>query len=262
MIEFEMIFFKLILVVLTTFLIGTIGNWIRFMIVLLSGIFFCIQYYNQLPYYNQIISLTYGSTLFLFTWISFNAILVLLFSLKGNVLTILIGSPILVALVKYVREKRINSLLISNIDDIKSDTDSLIQIQSMILMIKDSELPELNILFLTGFVNVHTFDCQNQECPCNVKRELYDASLNKTSDRSLPYHKDKIFLVHFCKKMFEDSVFKFSNSATLELSFSFFLFEHMRNIRFSMIELENSKKKHPSILQIFNAFKYKKMIET
>jgi len=47
----------------------------------------------------------------------------------------LIGIPILILLIKYIRDRRIHTLLISNIEKLKKDSDSMILIQNIQRMI-------------------------------------------------------------------------------------------------------------------------------
>jgi hypothetical protein len=54
-----------------------------------------------------------------------------LVDVKGHLVIILVGIPLITALVKFLREKRIDALMITNIDKLKLDIDALIQVHNM-----------------------------------------------------------------------------------------------------------------------------------
>ena len=179
----------------------------------------------------------------------------------GHLIIIFIGVPIISALVKNLREKRIEDLLLTNVDKLKLDVDALIQIYTVQKLVKGGNINHVDEVTLIGIVNLHILECQNLDCPCKNDSELYDAVSDKFSDRSLPCNKDIIFLHHFNKRLYEDALNKFINSPSLHIAFAFYLFETMRNVHASLVELNISEKKKPSLQQQFTIFRNKKIIE-
>ena len=43
---------------------------------------------------------------------------------------------------------------------------------------------------------------------------------------------------HFCKRMFEEALIKFINSPMLNIAFSFFLFDTMKNVHAALVNLK------------------------
>ena len=221
----------------------------------------CFQYFRELTYFNLFVSIFHGSLHLILFWISLNGIIVLIFNLKGNITVILIGIPIIIVLIKNLRERRMNHFLTNTLDKITKDTDFLIQILNFQKLVKGPIINESDEIILTGIVNVHCLECQSIECPCKKDNEIYCASTDKYSDRNLPYHKDKIFLNHFNKKLYEDAIQKFPNSINLNIAFSSFLFFQMKNVHASLIQIFFGEKKKPSIEQEFELFRIKLKIE-
>ena len=83
----------------------------------------CYQYYKFIPYYNGFISVFVGTLVFTYFWISVNAFLMKLVHLRGHVIIIAIGIPMLWILVKNLRFKRVELLLNTDIDKMKLDID-------------------------------------------------------------------------------------------------------------------------------------------
>ena len=188
----------------------------------------------------------------------------------GHIVIICIGIPIIFGLVKSIRELRLQSLLLLNIDKMKTDSDALNQIFSLQKLIKESCIKHKDDVTLIGIVNLHVLECQNMECPCKNESALYDAASEKFSSRKgkfkqlyklVGYHKDLIFLNHLIKKFYEEALNKFGNSTLLRVAFAFYLFDTMKNIHAALIELNLSSKKKPSLQQQFSIFRFKDQIE-
>ena len=79
---------------------------------------------------------------------------------------------------------------------------------------------------MIGIVNLHIMECQNKDCPCKSENELYDVSASVFTSRSenAP-HLDEVFLNHFIKRLYEDSLNKFLNSPSIHIAFAFYLFK-------------------------------------
>lgn len=186
----------------------------------------------------------------------------MIMNLYGHVIIICIGIPIIAGLVKSLREMRIQTLLLMNVDKMKTDFEALTQIMSIQQLIKASNTNQDEDVTLIGIVNLHVLECQNPDCPCKNEASLFDASTSKFSDRNVGFHKDTIFLNHLIKRMYEDSLNKFLNSPLLHIAFSFFLFDTMKNVHAALVDLNTSVKKKPSLHQQFSIFRYKSAIES
>lgn len=62
----------------------------------------------------------------IYLWISLNALLMKVIEISGHLVTIFFCIPLIVYLVRALREKRIDYLLNCNIDKIRTDIDALI----------------------------------------------------------------------------------------------------------------------------------------
>ena len=108
----------------------------------------------------------------------------MLVNLSGNLVVITIGIPFVVVLSKGLRNKRIDYLLLMGLDKMKTDTDALIQIQSIQGMIHNAKTNQIDDVNLIGFINLHIVECQNFDCPCKNESELFDVPMAKFSQRT------------------------------------------------------------------------------
>ena len=91
---------------------------------------------------------------------------------------------------------------------------------------------------MVGIINTHILDCTNAECPCKDQYELYDVKRNIFAERNKDApHNDTVFLNHFVKRLYDDSLAKFVNSPNIHIAYSFYLFKNMKNIHASLVEL-------------------------
>ena len=185
-----------------------------------------------------------------------------LLDVNGHIVIIFAGMPLVSLLVRSLREKRIEQLVKTNIDKVQLDIDALIQVHNMTDFSKGINNDQTHRMTMIGIINIHVLECQNQECPCKDEYELFDVTTNQFSIRneSAP-HLDEVFLNHFIKRLYEDSLNKFINSPSIHIAFSFYLFKVMKNIHASLIELNIAQKKKPSLQQQFTIFRYKNIIE-
>jgi hypothetical protein len=84
------------------------------------------QYFIFIPYYNQFVSIFFGSIINIYTWITFNCLLTKILTVSGHVIIILIGVPIIINIVIYLRKQRIEFLMDNTMDKINNDIDALI----------------------------------------------------------------------------------------------------------------------------------------
>jgi len=245
-----------------TFCNSHVCNWSLIIFSFLASMALCYQYYKYIPYYNSFVSVFCGSLIFIYFWVSVNAIFMMSLDLNGHLIIIFVGVPILAALVRNLREIRIRHLMETNVDKLKLDIDALIQIHNMTDFTKGGQKDQAHKMTMIGIVNLHIVECQNSECPCKDEYELYDVTTGTFSfhNRQAP-HQDEIFLNHFIKRLYEDSLNKFINSPSIHIAFAFYLFKVMKNIHASLVELNIAIKKKPSLQQQFTIFRYKQFIE-
>lgn len=101
-------------------------NWILIAVYILSSAASCFQYCKQIPYYNQFVSIFCGSLNFSYLWIAINAILMQLIKVDGHIIIIFAGIPLIVLLVRNLRETRIEQLVKQNVDKLQVDIEALI----------------------------------------------------------------------------------------------------------------------------------------
>ena len=94
-----------------------------------------------------------------------------------------------------------------------------------------SNLGQQEKMTMIGIINVHVSECTNVECPCKDSYELFDVKLNDFHERNLAQmHSDTVFLSHFIRKLFDDTLNKFINSPGIHIAYSFYLFKVMTNV--------------------------------
>lgn len=210
----------------------------------------------------------FGSLINVFCWVSVNCLLTEFATIEGNLIVIFLGVPVVAFLVAFLREKRIETLLNSNIEKIKNDIDALIQIST----VKDLSISKIGNktvgdsasweIQVKGTINLHLQECRHESCLCKNLEELYDVSQQSfltVSQEDL--HNEPIFVHHYNKKLYEDALNKFINSPNLHISFAFYLFQVMKNIHAALHELAVAAKKKPTIQQQFTIFRYRHIIE-
>jgi hypothetical protein len=123
-----MLVYRVFIVAFSLVCSSTYCSWILVVIYLLSSSVLTYQYFMQIPYYNSLVSVFFGSLVTIYFWISINAVAMKLFYVDGHIIVISLGIPIIVFLVKSLRAMRIDTLVHSTIDKLSNDIDALIQI--------------------------------------------------------------------------------------------------------------------------------------
>ncbi len=123
--------YRSVVATFATFCHTDVCTWILISVYIVVSAMLCYQYYKQIPYYNATVSIFSGSLIFIYFWVSFNALLMKLVTVNGHIVIIFIGMPLIILLVKNLREKRIENLMKTNIDKLRLDIDSLIQVHNM-----------------------------------------------------------------------------------------------------------------------------------
>lgn len=236
--EVALVIYRSLISTFTNFCDSEICSWIIISVFIIASGMLCFQYYKQIPYYNSFVSVFCGSLIFVYFWISVNAMLMKLLDVNGHIVIIFAGIPLVSLLVKSLREKRIEQLVKTNVDKVQLDIDALIQVHNMTDFSKGINNDQTHRMTMIGIINIHVLECQNGECPCKDEYELFDVTTNQFSQRNeAAPHLDEVFLNHFVKRLYEDSLNKFINSPSIHIAFSFYLFKVMRNIHASLIEL-------------------------
>jgi hypothetical protein len=120
------------------------------------------------------VSVFFGSLVYLYFWVSLNAVLMKLVKVDGHIIVIFAGIPLIAYLVHNLRENRIDQLIKLNVDKLQIDIDALIQINCMSDFANGVDKDASHRTTMIGLINAHVADCQNVECPCKEEYELYD----------------------------------------------------------------------------------------
>lgn len=261
--EVALVIYRSLVCTFAFFCESQICNWILIAVYILASAMICYQFYKTIPYYNSFVSVFCGSLMFNYFWIALNALLMELLTVKGHLIIILVGIPIISVLVRNLRDMRTENLMNTNIDKLKIDIDALIYVHNMTDFAKGvHKQDQSQRMTMIGIVNLHIIECQSIDCPCKDEYELFDVASNSFSDRNrVSPHQDEVFLDHFTKRLYEDALNKFINSPSIHIAFAFYLFKVMKNIHASLSELNIAIKKKPSLQQQFTIFRYRNIIE-
>ena len=230
--------------------------WVILCVYLASGVTMSYQYFVYIPYYNQFVSIFFGSIINIYTWIAINCLLTKIITVSGHVIIILLGVPLIINIVIYLRKQRIEFLMDNTMDKINNDVDALIQIN----MIKDLSIMRTTAksgmsalggveseMKIKGIINLHFEECKQDQCICKNLEELYDTGAHQYLTPTQELHNEAIFINHYNKKLYEEAIGKFIGSPNLHISFSFYLYSVMKNIHAALHELNIAQKKKPSI---------------
>ena len=96
-------------------------------------------------------------------------------------MVILLGIPVIVVVVIYLRQQRIQFLIDNSMDKLNNDVDALIHIN----MIKDLSISRnkedsqaaIDLeMKVKGIINLHFEECKQEQCICKNLLELYDCA--------------------------------------------------------------------------------------
>jgi len=105
------------------------------------------------------VSIFCGSVVFSYFWISVNALLMKFLDVNGHIVIILVGFPIIVFLVRSLREYRIEVLMKTNIDKLNTDIDALIQVNKMTDFSRGVHRDQQERMTMIGVINLHVAEC-------------------------------------------------------------------------------------------------------
>ncbi|CDW90925.1 pas pac domain protein [Stylonychia lemnae] len=263
--EVIMLIYRVLIGTLSQFCLSGFCSWILIAFSFISSLYFQYQYFKFLPYYNNFVSIFFGSMVGIYTWITINGILTQFYDVQGHIVIIFIGIPIICALIKRIRETRIESLMMSTTEKMQSDIDSLNQICLIQTWLNDggkhSDLDKE--MKVKGLINLHIAECTIDDCVCKNLDELYDIQndqyLNTMNSEDM--HSNQVFVNHFNKQLYTEALNKFINSPSIHISFAFYHFSAMKNIHAALHELKIASKKRPTLQQQFTIFRYQNIIE-
>ena len=183
--EVALVLYRSFVATFADFCMSQVCSWVLIAVYIIAGAMLCYQYFKQIPYYNPFISVFCGSLVFIYLWISLNALFMKLLTVKGHIIIILIGIPLISYLAKFLRERRLEALMITNVDKLKLDIDALIQVHNMTDFARGTEKDQSKRMAMIGLVNIHVEECQNLDCPCKEDYEIYDITATKFIERKL-----------------------------------------------------------------------------
>ena len=157
--EVALVIYRSIVVIFSSFCGSEMCSWVLISVYIISSGMLCYQYYKQIPYYNAFVSVFCGSLIFIYFWVSINALLMKLLDVNGHLVIIFVGVPLISFLVQNLREQRIETLMKTNIDKLKLDIDALIQVHNMTDFSKGVHKDATQRMTMIGIVNLHIVEC-------------------------------------------------------------------------------------------------------
>jgi hypothetical protein len=180
--EWIMLAYRIAMSVISLYCYEDFCKWIVIVISLLSSVYFLQQYFVYLPYYNSTVSIVFGSMLGVYFWISLNALLMELWGVKGQLTVIFLGIPIVVLVMRYLREQKIYWLMSTTLDKFQRDIDCLNQIITLQDWHTESQKTNSDVdkeIMFKGLINQHILECESYECVCSNVEDLYDSQNDK-----------------------------------------------------------------------------------
>lgn len=101
--EVALVIYRAIVATFSSFCGSIVCSWVLISVYVLAGTMLCYTYFKQIPYYNPFVSVFCGSLIYVYTWISLNALLMKLLVVNGHLVVILVGVPFITLLVKNLR---------------------------------------------------------------------------------------------------------------------------------------------------------------
>lgn len=101
--ELLLFFYRIFVCTFTMLCHSEFCSWLLLCVYLASGVTLSYQYFTYIPYYNQFVSIFFGSVLNLYTWIAVNCLLAKIWTVSGHIIIILLGVPLIIFIVIYLR---------------------------------------------------------------------------------------------------------------------------------------------------------------
>ena len=224
-------------------------------VLLLSSIC-CLQYFKFIPFYSDLISIEYGTCIVTTFWVSLNAIIPELISLRGHIIILLFNLPIIYLSVRTLRIRIIEHIIFQPIDDIKEEDELLFKMTTLSSWIARGSEMSYKMMRFVGIIHNHLRTCNKYNCPLHLPNTLYDPSVHKYATDSFEIHLDSIFLKHFIREMYKKCLSRFIGSLELNISYAYFLFDQFSNIYEAYKHLATLYTNAP-FLQKFIIYRYK-----
>ena len=257
-ISLELIAYRTILFIVAGFDESMLGVFlIQCFITILSALIFVYQYVKYMPYFDNYVSITFGFLCFLLVWVVVNFALTYVIPLTGHFIVLLIGIIPVFLLVKNMRARFLEELLLKAPEKVATELEAITQCYAVYTLTMAHSDPEQEIR-LIGLINVHLKECQKPECPLTSPGDLYDPCTDKhvNSGDTVNLHNNPIFLKHYAKMYFEAAISNFGNYPGVRIAYASFLFHAFRNVHAALNELSAAKKSKPNIMQSFEIYKF------
>eukprot|EP00826_Nyctotherus_ovalis_P040318 TRINITY_DN3965_c0_g1_i3.p1 TRINITY_DN3965_c0_g1~~TRINITY_DN3965_c0_g1_i3.p1 ORF type:complete len:487 (-),score=83.17 TRINITY_DN3965_c0_g1_i3:234-1694(-) len=230
--------------------------WLKYAVMFALSAFFVVQYFKYLPYYDYFVSLLFGYFCSLQLWVLFCSLLTFVMEINGHFVIMLVGAiPAFIA-VKYVRDKRFDSIFFRQAENTGSELEALIRCHAV------AELTLSKISFreevqLAGLVTLHLRECKSKECPLHSLKSLYDPCVDAfASDLDQTnLCRNLIFKKYFAKHYFDSALSNFGSSPNVKIAYAFYMFNSFKNVHAALLELREAKKNSPSPMQSFEIYK-------
>ena len=183
------------------------------------------------PYHDKHVSKCYGIFISAYFWINCSLLFVDLANIDfftENLLVItFLGVILFVKLFLTIRNYTIKGLMISDLDEIESDIHLDLKVRLFSQLAQTINVKKHELL-LASLLKIHYDKCEDSDCICRRRTDLYDPSINIYGDQNLQFHKDDVFVKHYLIKMIKEGIAKFSDSKLLYLDFIFYNFESLK----------------------------------
>jgi hypothetical protein len=224
---------------------------------IVGGVLFSFQYVKYLPYFDETISIVFGFLCFLLVWIQANSLLIFVVPVTGHFLAILVGVVPIYILAVYVRQHLVSCLLLKQPDKIESELEAIIQAYAIYAMSKPTSSEEAKHQ-IAGLIEMHLQECHKPECPLHDPAKLYDPCVNQHVEEvdTATLHTNRVFLKHFVKMYFEESINNFGTYPGLRIAYASFLLYSFGNVNAALTQLACAKRSKLSTLQNFEVYKF------
>lgn len=195
------------------------------------GYFLFRETLTHYPYHDKFVSKCYGMFVAAYFWINGSLFFVHVvnvdFFYVNMLVIIFMGVVLFVKLFLTLRNYTVKRLMMSDLDEINSDIHLDLKVRLFNQLAQTIQIKK-NELLLASLLKIHYDKCEDVDCICRRRTDLYDPFLNIYGDQNLQFHKDDVFVKHYLIKMMKEGIAKFSDSKLLYLDFIFYNFEALK----------------------------------
>ena len=252
--------YRVLVAILGVFISSTSASWVLLALHLIGSFYFLSLYVIRIPYYNPIISVTYGICMAAYFWISLIfCLLAVLNSSTCYEKTLVVGCVLSIPLIINLRDRYIHKLLLERRHDKLENSYELdIYLYKILDIIKNYPRSEKEKTLIIGFVLNHKSECSNADCPINAD-ELYLPATGATFDKK--EFDDPILVLYLLKEICNNYMRQPNFKASMNLSYSNLLFEHIGNLHAAIIELYKAEALVKDLQQAFSIYRNKRLME-